>query len=119
MSKKTITFQNPSKGTLASATPRRASAQSQTELAVDQWVHRSKEIAEAALAAPFRHQGGQNVPNSVTISISAEPDLFEMTKIWFLLPYLTFSFWTLGIMQQNLQFFARRTDGNNDPFDWR
>jgi len=65
--------------------------------AVDQWVREPEEIVDAA----------QKVPASVTISISAEPDAFELIKIGFLLPYLTFLYWSLGAAKRNLRLFGR------------
>ncbi len=49
----------------------------------------------------------QNAITSITITICAEPDLFEAIKIGFLLPYLTVWFWTLSAAQSNLRLFAR------------
>src|SRR5271165_5687691 len=97
MSRKTISFQNPSKSASAPAAPERAIARLRAAAAVDQWVREPEEIVDAA----------QKVPASVTISISAEPDAFEVIKIGFLLPYLTFLYWSLGTAQRNLRLFGR------------
>ena len=99
MSRKTISFQNPSKSASAPAAPERAIARLRAAAAVDQWVREPEEIVDAA--------GNRRIPASVTISISAEPDAFEVIKIGFLLPYLTFLYWSLGAAQRNLRLFGR------------
>ena len=76
---------------------------SRADAAVDLWVHQPEENVETALAASIRPAEAQNVTVSVTISISAEPDAFEVIKIGFLLPYFTFLFWTLAASQRNLR----------------
>jgi hypothetical protein len=107
MSKKTISFQNPSKAPNTPATPKSAIIPAHADVAADRWVHQSEEIFETAWAASSEPAEPQNVAAALTISISAEPDAFEMIKIWFLLPYLTFLFWTLGTTQRNLQLLGR------------
>ena len=107
MTKKAIPFQNPSKATLARTASDLASSNSQTELGVDQWVHRPDQITETAQAPPIRSEQAREVLTSVMVSIPAEPDPCEIIKIWFLLPHLTFWFWTFGAMQRNLLFFVR------------
>jgi hypothetical protein len=106
MSKKTISFQNPSKGANAPAATELAIVHSRTDAAVDQWVHQPEEIVEPALAVSIKPDEAKNVAGSITISISAEPDAFEVIKIGFLLPYLTFLFWTLAASQRNLRLFG-------------
>jgi hypothetical protein len=103
MSRKTIPFQNPSKSASAPAAPELTNAHSKADAAVDQWVHQPEESIETALAASIKPAEAQKAAASVTISISAEPDAFEVIKIGFLLPYLTLLFWILAATQRNLR----------------
>lgn len=105
MSKKTISFHS-SNHAIAPAAPELANDCSRADAAVDLWVHQPEEKVETALAASIRPAEAQNVKVSVTISISAEPDAFEVIKIGFLLPYFTFLFWTLAASQRNLRLFS-------------
>ena len=107
MSRKTISFQSPSKSAIGSTAPHREIARLLPAAAVDQWVHEPEEIGETTLASSIKHDAPQIVPASVTISISAEPDAFEVIKMGFLLPYLIFWYWSLGVAQRNLHLFGR------------
>lgn len=70
-------------------------------------LHRPEEIVESSLAASIQPYEPRKVAASVTISISPEPDAFEVIKIAALLPNLAVSFWTLGAMQRSLRSFGR------------
>ena len=107
MSKKTISFQNPSNSANSPAAPGLAIVHSRADLAVDQWINQPEEIVETSLAASIKPDEARKVAASVTISISTEPDAFEVIKIGFLLPYLVFWLWTLGAMQRSLRLFDR------------
>jgi len=92
MSRKTIIFQTPAK-----AAPAVAGLEPTGNLAppgIDRWVSQDQGVEPGAAesAAPF-----------VTIRISAQPDPFEAFKIWFLLPYLAFSYWALWAVQRSLR----------------
>ena len=112
MSKKTVTFRSPSRQAVALVPVEAASAEAPTEAAVDRWIHRQD---ETVVPAPIGPEAG--APTALTISISAEPDWFEVIKLWFLLPYLTFSFWTLGAAQRNARHFPPRTHGGKGLFE--
>ncbi len=107
MSKKTISFQNPSNSANSPAAPALAIVHSRADLAVDQWVNQPEEIGETSLASSIKPDEARKVAASVTISVSTEPNAFEVIKIGFLLPYLVFWLWTLGAMQRSLRLFDR------------
>jgi hypothetical protein len=107
MSRKTISFQNPSKSAIGSTAAHREIAGLLPAAAVDQWVHEPEEIGETTSASSIKPYTPQNVPASVTISISVEPDAFELIKMGFLLPYLMFWYWSLGVAKKNLHLFGR------------
>jgi len=107
MSRKTISFQNPSKSASGLTAPDREIGRLAPAAAVDQWVHEPEGSGETTSASSTKPYAPQNVPASVTISVSAEPDAFEVIKIGFLLPYLTFLYWSLGVAQRNLRLFGR------------
>jgi len=117
MSKKTIIFQNPSKGAVPPTASERKGGRARTEASVDRWVHRPGDIVEPVVAAPITAEEPEMAPAFFTISISAEPDPFEVFKIWFLLPYLTFSFWTLATARRNLASLLGGSDGGKSFFD--
>ena len=107
MSKKTISFQNPSNSANSPAAPGLAIVRSRADLAVDQWINQPEEIVETSLAASIKPDEARKVAASVTVRISTEPDAFEVIKIGFLLPHLVFWLWTLGAMQRSLRLFDR------------
>jgi hypothetical protein len=108
MSKKTIPFQMPKKSANEAFTPAPESSSTHEEAGVDQWVHQQRMPAEIALADPVELAEVQEaIASSVTITLSAAPNLFEAVKIAFLLPYLTVWVWTLGAAQKNLRLFSR------------
>jgi len=117
MSKKTITFRNPSKPAAALAGAGASLADAHTEDAVDRWIHRPEAAVETGLAVAIKPEAVTRAPTALTISISAEPDWFEVVKLWFLLPYLTLSFWTLGAGQRSLQHFIRPTERSEQLLD--
>ncbi|HEY8008368.1 MAG TPA: hypothetical protein VIE66_16590 [Methylocella sp.] len=106
MSKKTISFQNPSNSANSPAAPGLA-IHSRADLAVDQWISQPEEIVETSLASSIKSDEARRVIGSVTINVSTEPDAFEVIKIGFLVPYLAFTLWTLGAMQRSLRLFDR------------
>lgn len=112
MTKKIVTFRNAPRraAALAAAEPACADA----PMTVDRWVHRSEESVGTTAAASVKPEAA---PRSLTISIPAEPDWFEVVKIWFALPYLTFSFWTLAAAQRNARYFAAQMRGDKDIFE--
>ena len=107
MSKKTISFQNPSNSANSPAAPGLAIVHSRADLAVDQWINQPEEIVETSLASSIKSDEARRGIASVTINVSAEPDAFEVIKIGFLVPYLAFTLWTLGAMQRSLRLFDR------------
>jgi len=107
MTKKTISFQNPSNSANSPAAPGLAIVHSRADLAVDQWINQPEEIVETSLASSIKSDEARRVIASVTINVSAEPDAFEVIKIGFLVPYLVFTLWTLGAMQRSLRLFDR------------
>ena len=107
MSKKTVSFQNPSYSANSPAAPGLAIVHSRTDLAVDQWINQPEEIVETLLASSIKSDEARRGVASVTINVSAEPDAFEAIKIGFLAPYLVFTLWTLGAMQRSLRLFDR------------
>jgi len=105
MSRKTITFGSPTKRARAAAAREPAAPDAQGETAADRWVY---QLADSqAPASKAARKRAETEEATVTISISTEPDPFEVMKILFLLPYLTFSFWTLCAAQRSLRFFGR------------
>lgn len=108
MSKKTIPFQMPKKSTDEALTPAPENLSTLAESSVDQWVHRQETPAEIALAGPVElAEVQEDIASSVTITLSAAPNVFEAVKIAFLLPYLTVWVWTLGAAEKNLRLFSR------------
>jgi hypothetical protein len=107
MSKKTISFKNPSNSANSPVAPELAIIHSRADLAVDQWINQPEEIVETSLAPSIKPDEARRVIASVTINVSAEPDAFEVIKIGFLVPYLVFTLWTLGAMQRSLRLFDR------------
>ena len=105
MSKKTISFQNPSNNANSPAAPGFAIVHSRADLAVDQWINQPEEIVETSLASSIKPDEARRA--SVTIDVSAEPDALEVIKIGFFAPYLAFTLWTLGAMQRSLRLFDR------------
>jgi hypothetical protein len=92
MSRKTIIFQTPAKAAPAAAGLEPTG--DPTGPGLDRWVFQDQaaEPQTAKGAAPF-----------MTIRISAQPDPFEVFKIWFLLPYLVSSYWALWAAQRSLR----------------
>jgi len=111
MSKKTITFRNPPKRAVALAAIDPASGDDQTDAAADRWIHQPEQAVDAGVMVPPRPEAEAKTATSLTISISAQPDWFEVVKIWFMLPYLTFSFWMICAAQRNARYFVPRARG--------
>ena len=68
MSKKTISFQNPSNSANSLAAPGLTIVHSRADLAVDQWINQPEEIVETSLASSIKtdeaRRQGNRVKNS-------------------------------------------------------
>lgn len=102
MSKKTVSFHSP-KRAVALAAVEAAGADAETEASVDRWIHRPDDAVETVAAVPIKPEATGKSAMVLTIRVSAAPDWFEVIKIWFLLPHLALSFWTLGAWERNLR----------------
>jgi hypothetical protein len=98
MSKKIIAFQMPK--TSAASAPA-LEDQAPEEAGLDEWVHRHETVADVAAADEEARA------SYVTIPISAVANEFDVFRMWFLLPYLTMSLWTLKAAERNLRLFSR------------
>jgi hypothetical protein len=103
MSKKTVSFRNPTKPAVAPEAAKGAGADAETEGAVDRWIHQPDDAAKPLAAAPVTPEATAKAAMVLTVRVSAAPDWFEVIKIWFLLPHLALSFWTLGAWERNLR----------------
>ena len=104
MSKKIIPFHMPNTnaGEVASAPEMISAAEGG---GIDQWVHRQEIPAEVTLDDPIEQPAAG--ADRFSITISGTPNMFDLARMSFFLPYLTMWIWTLSAAEKNLELFGR------------
>lgn len=106
MSRKTIPFPVPQKPALAAAVLPLTTVSSRNETKVDQWVAQPGKPDESALGQSAAPEGVER-PAALTITISDEPDVFELWKIGVFLPYALAWRWAFGAARRSARGLAR------------
>ncbi|WP_294541910.1 hypothetical protein [uncultured Rhodoblastus sp.] len=112
MSRKTIAFQLPKQVSkqVPPAAPRKEPSRALARLAApgiveaEHWVSRNEPTAETSGETPAPKAGSRAA--TITLTLSAEPDLFEVASIGLLLP-AAFLLWGLAATHKSLQLFSR------------
>jgi hypothetical protein len=102
MSKKTIAFQVPRKDPASRGL---ALVPAPAAIEAEHWVSRIERPAEIIGETPAPKCAPRAA--TITLAISAEPDLFEAASIGLWLPAAAFWLWGLAATRKSLQLFTR------------
>ncbi|WP_298429434.1 hypothetical protein [Rhodoblastus sp.] len=70
---------------------------------VDSWIAQTQEAAEAIEGQPFSPRSAPSEGATIQVRLSPQPDWFEATKIFFLLPQTALWFWTFNAAQRAMR----------------
>jgi hypothetical protein len=104
MSRKTIPFPIPQKPASARAVAPLAAYSSRDETKVDRWVAQPGKPDESA--QPLASKGIER-PAALTITISDQPDMFELWRLGVFLPYALAWRWAFGAANRSARLFTR------------